>query len=54
LTKVIEVSRAKAMVDAVNAKNAGRAALVTLKGKGHRAAAEAAYSKSDCWKWLLR
>ena len=52
--EVIALGRAKAMVDAVNAKNPGRASLVTLKGKRHRDAAEAAYSKSDCWKWLLR
>ena len=52
--EVIALGRAKAMVDAVNAKNPGRASLVTLKGKRHRDAAEAAYTKSDCWKWLLR
>ena len=32
----------------------GRASLLTLKRKRHRDVAEAAYSKSDCWKWLLR
>ena len=52
--EVIALGRAKAMVDAVNAKNPGCTSLVTLKGKRHRDAAEAAYSKSDCWKWLLR
>ena len=42
------------MVGAVNARNPVRASPVTLKGKRHRDAAEAAYSKSDCWKWLPR
>jgi poly(3-hydroxybutyrate) depolymerase len=51
---VIAPGRAKSMVDAINAKNPGRASLVQLKGKAHRDAAEAAYGKSDCWKWLLR
>ena len=52
--EVIAPGRAKSMVDAINAKNPGRASLVQLKGKAHRDAAEAAYGKSDCWKWLLR
>ena len=52
--EVIAPGRAKAMVDAINAKNPGRTTLVQLKGKAHRDAAEAAYGKSDCWKWLLR
>ena len=51
---VIAPGRAKSMVDAINAKNPGRASLVQLKGKAHSDAAEAAYGKSDCWKWLLR
>ena len=52
--EVIAYGRAKAMVDAINAKNPGRASIIQLKGKAHRDAAEAAYGKSDCWKWLLR
>lgn len=52
--EVIAYGRAKAMVDAVNAKTPNRASIIQLKGKAHRDAAEAAYGKSDCWKWLLR
>lgn len=51
---VIALGRAKAMVDAVNAKNPDRASIIQLNGKAHHDAAEAAYEKSDCWKWLLR
>ena len=52
--EVIAPGRAKSMVDAINAKNPGRASIIQLKGKAHRDAAEAAYGKSDCWKWLLQ
>ena len=45
---------AKAMVDAVNARHPGRAALTTLKGKGHEESAEIAYARRETWDWLLR
>ena len=52
--EAIPYGRAKAMVDAINAETPDRASIIQLKGKAHRDAAEAAYGKSDCWKWLLR
>ena len=40
-------------VDAVISGNCG-CGICTVKETGNGLAAEAAYSKSDCWKWLLR
>ena len=40
-------------VDAMISGNCG-CGICTVKETGNGLAAEAAYSKSDCWKWLLR
>ena len=51
---VIASTRARAMIDAINAKHPGRATLTVLKGKDHAHSIESAVSRRETWKWLFK